>query len=421
MELASASRRAALLAAALLLAACQPTAAESPPRPEYDVDYIVGFAPADGEAAVRIVATPRTGRLIALTLAMPADRYRAIDGDGQVERRGDKVVWLPEPGKPSTLTYRYRVDSPRASGRYDARITRDWAIVRGEDLVPTLTVRTTKGADSSARLRFELPEGWENAESPYVLGGGGRGFVVVNPSRNFDRPVGWMMAGDITTRRDEAGDTRIAVTGPKNEGVRRNDVLAFVNILLPEYRRAFGDLPSKLLVITAGDPMWRGGLSGPRSLFLHADRPLISENGTSTLAHELVHVFTRLRGADGDDWIAEGLAEYYSIELMRRAGLVSDARAEQSLDWMREHGAGVASLTSDASSRERTARAVALFAALDAEIRERTGGDQDLDDVVRELAELREVSRADLRHEVERLTGETSDVLAGAMREGAGG
>ena len=53
-------------------------------------------------------------------------------------------------------------------------------------------------------------------------------------------------------------------------------------------------------VVGAADPMWRGGLSASNSLFLHADRPLISENGTSTLVHELTHVITRVRGADGD-------------------------------------------------------------------------------------------------------------------------
>jgi predicted metalloprotease with PDZ domain len=161
--------------------------------------------------------------------------------------------------------------------------------------------------------------------------------------------------------------------------------------------------------------MWRGGLSGPRSLFLHADRPLISENGTSTLTHELTHVFTRIRGADGDDWIAEGMAEFYSIELLRRAGLLSDARADRAHDWMRSYGRNVESLTSDRSSGRRTARAVQLFRALDREIRSRTRDEHSLDDVVRALMPAREVSREDLREQVEELTGSPSKVLATAL------
>jgi hypothetical protein len=29
-------------------------------------------------------------------------------------------------------------------------------------------------------------------------------------------------------------------------------------------RKIFPDLPPRLLIVSAGDPMWRGGLSGPR-------------------------------------------------------------------------------------------------------------------------------------------------------------
>jgi hypothetical protein len=45
---------------------------------------------------------------------------------------------------------------------------------------------------------------------------------------------------------------------------------------------------------------------GPASLFLHPDRPLISENRTSTLLHELVHIALGVRGDEESDWIVEG-------------------------------------------------------------------------------------------------------------------
>ena len=174
--------------------------------------------------------------------------------------------------------------------------------------------------------------------------------------------------------------------------------------------QAFGPLPPRLLVVQAGDPMWRGGLSGPRSLYLHARRPLVSGNGSSTPAHELVHVVTRLRGADKDDWIAEGLAEYYSIELPRRAGLLSASRAKKALAWMQAHGEGVERLHTDRSDERVTARAVTLFAALDAELR---AGDarHDLDDVVRRLIPQREVSREALRDAARAVLGAPSKTL----------
>jgi predicted metalloprotease with PDZ domain len=401
------SRFHALLAAGLLLFAAAATA-----RTEYGVDYTVQFLPKAGQAQVSIAITPGEGSARELRLSMPADRYTQVSGDGQVERNGDAVTWTPLRDKTSRLRYRYRIDHQRRDGGYDARITDDWVIVRGDDLVPSARVRASKGADSRVRLRFVLPKGWTNVDTPFLRARDGKSFVVVNADRSFDRPVGWIIAGAVGTRREILGQTEISVAGPKGDVIRRNDMLAFFNNLVPEFRRAFGDLPPKLLIVSAGDPMWRGGLSGPRSLFLHADRPLISENGTSTLTHELTHVITRIRGADGDDWIAEGLAEFYSIELLRRADLLSDARADKAQEWMARHGRGIKTLTGDRSHGPRTARAVQLFRELDAEIRARSKGRRSLDDVVRALIPLREVSREDLREQVQTLTGAASAVLA---------
>lgn len=404
--LAIPSRLHALLFAALLLL-CSAAAARS----EYGVDYTVQFLPKSGQAQVTIKLTPGEVGARRLRLTMPEDRYTQVSGDGEVVRKGDVVTWIPPRDKPSKLRYRYLIDHQRRDGGYDARITDDWAIVRGDDLVPAARVSASKGADSRVRLRFVLPKGWTNVDTPFLRSRDGKSFVVVNPERRFDRPIGWIIAGAVGTRREHLGDTEISVAGPKGDVIRRNDMLAFFNNLVPEFERAFGKLPAKLLIVSAGDPMWRGGLSGPRSLFLHADRPLISENGTSTLTHELTHVITRIRGADGDDWIAEGLAEFYSIELLRRAGLLSPARADKAQDWMANHGKDITRLTSNRSHGPRTARAVQLMRELDAEIRARTKDKRSLDDVVKALIPLREVSREDLREQVQELTGAPSKVL----------
>jgi hypothetical protein len=395
----------------LLLIGCAslPRAADAR-RPRYDLDYHVGFLPAEGVATVAIATKPLDGRLTQVRLRMPRSRYSDVSGDGTIERDDKYVVWVP-PREGGTLRYRYRIDHERRGDGYDARITPEWAILRGDDLVPSAAVRTTKGADSRARLRFELPEGWTNADSPFVLAKNGKEFVVVDPQRRFDRPKGWIIAGKVGTRREWIEGTETSVAGPKGSDVRRNDVLAFANLILPEMKRAFGKLPSKLLIVSAGDPMWRGGLTGPRSLLLHADRPLIIENRTSRLVHELSNVVTRLRGTHDDDWIVEGLAEYYSIELPRRAGLLSASRHEKALDWMRDFGKPIHRLGTDHSSGRVTARAVVLLDALDGEIRIRTEGDASLDDVTRALMKRREVSRDALRRIVEDLTANPSEVL----------
>jgi predicted metalloprotease with PDZ domain len=294
-------------------------------------------------------------------------------------------------------------------------MTDDWVIVRGDDLVPSARVRTTKGADSRARLRFELPPGWTNVDTAFKHTRDRSAFVVVNPRRSFDRPVGWIIAGDVGTRRDQIDGMEVSIAGPKGEDVRRNVVLGVIHASGPGMIEAFGDLPSKILIVGAGDPMWRGGLSGPRSLFMHTDRPTISENGSSTLMHELTHVITRIRGARGEDWIAEGLAEFYSIDLLHRAGLLSDARRERALRWMRSHGKSVKKLASRNSHGPRTARAVTVFAALDKEIRERSSGQHSLDDLTQALMGRGRVSLIDVRAVCEELTGQSSEVLTGKL------
>lgn len=401
-------RTAAALLAVLLLSG----AALAGPRTEYDVDYRVVFKPAEGVAEVSMTHTPDSGRATRLSLRFDPQRHSQVRVEGGALTREDgRHVWIPDARRASTLRWRFRIDHERRGGGFDAKMTRDWAVFRGDDLVPAISARTTPGADSSARLYFTLPPGWTNVDTPYVHTRDRSGFVVVNPERRFDRPVGWMIAGAVGTRREFIDGFEVSIAGPMGSDVRRNDALAFINLVAPEMRQAFGRLPSKLLIVSAGDPMWRGGLSGPRSLFLHADRPLISENGTSTLVHELVHVVTRVRGAEGDDWIAEGTAEFYSITLLNRAGLLSDARRDRAFAWMRNHGRNVRTLTGVRSWGPQTARAVTLLRELDGEIRERTRGERSLDDAMQQLIALREVSREDLAAIVEELTGRPSDVL----------
>lgn len=396
-----------LLGAGLLAAA----ACAQAQRGSYDVDYRVGFLPDEGKAKVAITLEPGTGHVSKLVFDMDPARYTDVKGDGVVKREGDRVRWEP-PRDGGTLTYLYAVDKKRSSGAYDARITKDWVIVRGDHLVPAATVTSSKGADSRARLHLDLPTGWTNADTPWLPTKDGKAFVVTNPERSFDRPTGWFVAGDIGTRRDVVEGMEIAVGGPKGDPLPRMEILSMLTATAPEMREAFGTLPKKLLVVGAGDPMWRGGLSGPRSLWMHADRPLISENGSSTLMHEAVHVVTRIRGAKGDDWIAEGIADFYGMELLRRAGLLSQARFDKSIGWMRNHGRNIDTLHAPNSAGPRTARSVALFADLDAEIRAASDGKRNLDAVAQALIEHGgRVSLDDVRAAAEQAIGAPSKTL----------
>ncbi len=113
---------------------------------------------------------------------------------------------------------------------------------------------------------------------------------------------------------------------------------------------------------------------------------MISGNGTSTLIHELVHVAMSARSGPKADWIVEGLAEFYSLEVLHRSGTISTERYETAHRKLAKWGEEAETLDVDRSHGPITARAVARLREIDAEIRERSGGRRSLDDVVRGLA-----------------------------------
>ena len=394
-----------LLTATLLLGLSAPLWAAK----RVDLDYKVRFLPAENQAEVSL--TLEKGEVIRSLDFNLGDKgyYSDFATNGSWQPNGERGIWKPAKGK-STLSYRVRIDHPRDNGKFDARMTSDWALLRGDDLVPGARLDKDDGVELVARLQFELPQGWKSVETgwPRV---GKNSFRIDNPSRQFDRPTGWMLAGKLGSRRAQLGDTDVSVAAPVGEGMRRMDILTLLTFLWPEAQAVFPRDPAKLLIVGAGDPMWRGGLSAPNSIFLHADRPLVSENGTSSLAHELVHVFTRIKDTDRSDWISEGLAEYYAIELMRRAGGMSEDRYQavrkKLVNWSKK----VSSLRTENSTGPVTARAVLLLQELDREIRKNTDNQRSLDDVTRGLMRLDKASTKDLIAISENVMGRASAVL----------
>jgi hypothetical protein len=181
---------------------------------------------------------------------------------------------------------------------------------------------------------------------------------------------------------------------------------------LPELLRLLPDFPDRLTIISAGEPMWRGALSAPDSIYVHADRPLLSENATSTLLHETMHVGLGLTAAPGADWIVEGLAEYYSLEVLRRTGTISEKRYRDAHEALDEWGRKVGNLCRRRSSGSNTARAVTILAKANGEIRKASRGKADMDDVLRVLASHDEkVTVEQFRDIVSGIAGEAVDAL----------
>jgi hypothetical protein len=385
-------------------AGAQPPSAVQVPQ-SFDVEYEVRVLPTEGVARVAIHLRDPANQVGSIAFHIDRERQRDFQGDGAVtpSADGNWVEWRPTDAG-GTLHYVVRINHLRDEKSYEARCAPDWAIFRGDDLVPPVRLRAEKGSASRASLRLRLPKGWQ-AVAPYPRGEEGA-FQIAHANRRFDRPTGWIALGRLGVLRERVAGARVAVAGPIDQRLHRLDLLALLRWTLPSLREITGGLPARLLVVGAGDPMWRGGLSGPNSVFVHASLPLISRDGTSPLLHELMHATLGISPGPGGDWIVEGLAEGYSLELLVRSRTLSKKRYQKVLAQLAARGREAPRLEVERSSGATTARAVTVLRALDREIRDGSGGVHSLDDVVRILFQQNgEVTTQRLRQIAEDLSG----------------
>ncbi len=379
----------------------------------YQLDYEVSFSPEEGLAHVAVTVRQPRNLLRSLSFQYDPARYDGFSGDGVIDDTGNKLTWdLPDVG--GTLKFSAVIDHARGeAGRYDSLVQNNWAVFRGDDLLPPASARALKGSTSQARLRMTGPPGWSFISAYPRSESDPDWFEVDWADRKFDRPVGWMAAGKLGVRWGDRAGIRFAIAGPMGQGIRYSDIKAFLRWNLPTLVTIFPDFPKRILLVSAGDPMWRGGLSGPHSLYIHADRPLISANGTSTLLHELVHLAQGYRAAPGQDWIVEAVAEYYTLEIMRRSDTLSSMDYKRGLEKLEAWAGEEDILEADESSGPRTAKGVAVMQALDDELREVTAGRYSLDNVAGQLSrDGVPVSMEQLRQVATSLAGQPLESLS---------
>jgi hypothetical protein len=377
------------------------------PPPIFEVLFEASIVPTERVARASIQLGPGASNVKWMRLSIDPSRHVEFRGDGKIEVDGDSVLWTP-PRRGGRLHYSFVIDRLRTTSSYDARCTESWALFRGDHLFPPARVSMETGAESRSRMRLRAPEGW-SVVTPYAKRGGV--FVIDHDHRRYKRPTGWIVAGRLGVLRERIAGVNVAVAGPVGQGMRRHDIVAFLRWTLPAVRRAGWELPDRLLIVGAGDPMWRGGLSGPRSVYLHNARPLITGDLTSPVLHEIVHAVTNARAGPGGGWLVEGLAELYSLEFLLRSRTVSKRRYERALERFAERGAPVR-LTAKTVDGAVTARAVTVLRALDVEIRKATEGEAGLDDVVGMLAARREAFTSQLlRDAVAEVLGRDLDVF----------
>lgn len=377
-----------------------------------DLDYHVRLLPQSDQAEVRLsLAQGSAVRSLDFDLG-DGSRYSDFKADGDWQLTPGKAsrgVWRPAAAKAS-LTYRVRISQGRKSGSFDTRMTPTWALMRGDDLVPAARLDQQDGIELVSRLEFELPNGWKSVETAWPRIGKNR-FRIDNVSRLFDRPTGWMLVGHLGSRRTRLGETEVTVASPRGQGMRRMDVLTLLTFVWPQVQAVFPRHPGKLLIVGANDPMWRGSLGARESIYLNTRLPLVSETGSSALMRELVQVLGRVNDEQRSDWVSEGLAEYYAIELLRRAGGISDERYQSLHERWIKDSQKVSTLRGAHVSPAQIARAVLLLQELDREIRLKTRNKRSLDDVMRGAMRLESVDSKGFVALAESVIGEPSTVL----------
>ncbi|MBI6633530.1 hypothetical protein YA0871_12735 [Pseudomonas paralactis] len=374
-----------------------------------DLDYHVKLLPQSEQAEVRVsLAQGSAVRSLDFDLGRSGD-YSDFKADGQWQVTGSRGVWQPSADKAS-LTYRVRLTHARKPGTYDTRVTPNWALLRGEDLVPAARLDQQDGIELVSRLMFELPAGWKSVETAWPRIGKNK-FRIDNVSRLFDRPTGWMLAGNLGSRRLRLGETDVTVASPKGQGMRRMDVLTLLTFVWPQVDAAFPRHPAKLLIVGASDPMRRGAYSLRDSIYLNSRTPLVGENGSSPLLREVVQAVGRFNDHDSSDWISEGLGEYYAIELVRRAGGLTDERYAAIQARLAKESKAVTSLRGEQIGSAGVARAVLVLQDLDREIRVKTHNKRSLDDLAQAVMRVNSINTKEFVQLAESVIGESSVVL----------
>lgn len=400
-----------LLSSLIACSACGAPASESDrneSRNSYSLHYTISPEPEHSAVRVSLKLSQSRGQLRELSFSSASIVVSDLVGDGDLTVDDGRVVWQPARSG-GTLSWRTIVRHERNNNGFDALLDSEWGVFRAEDVIPRARSRTLVGAASTTTMSFQLPRSWSVITE---YSGLSETIVIDNPARRFDQPTGWIALGQLGVRRETIAGTRVIVAAREGQSVRRMDMLALLNWTLPELATLLPDALPRLTVVSAADPMWRGGLSAPASIFIHADRPLISENATSTLVHEVMHVALRFDADYGYDWITEGLAEYYSLELLLRGGAITKRRYKVAIADQLKWANDADGLCGARSSGPTTALAVTVFRDLDEEIRKATAGESGLDDVVTQLLRIDAAVDLDqLRIIAAKITGKPPNAL----------
>ena len=365
-------------------------------RTTYSIQYHVTISDARFTTARVRWELAGINEIARVRIRLDGDRFFDFAGTGSVEERGSEIVWTPA-SPYARLEYRVRLRHRRRDGAgFDAYATSKWFIGRAQDLFPrtnvTFRLDVEHHPSSLAEVRFHLPDGWRSYSAMEEIGPST--YRPPASGRRLDRPKGWLAVGELEVTEREIGRTRVVVAKTPVSDLDSRGLLSLYEKTLPVLSDLLGRKPDKILIVSAADPMWRGGLSGESSIFLHGSRPLRTPDETSPPLHELFHVLAPFRPASDGTWVTEGLAEFYSLELQRRTGSLDSAEWTRALQLFERFGKWHSNLAAGGGLSITNNSAPLVMAAIDRALRTKEGADAGLDAAVRDLRNEERVSTA---------------------------
>jgi len=165
---------------------------------DYRLRFVADLQPADKLAQVELIVAQKKGALREISFAAPAEKFANATGDGDIEHDDGRLTWQV-PRKGGSLKYTVIVENARGDA-FDARVTKDWALLRFNDMLPEVTTKKLKNSTSSLTIELAGPKNWAY-ETPY----GRFDFEprkVKTPQNRFPAPRGWLLGGELGVRRE---------------------------------------------------------------------------------------------------------------------------------------------------------------------------------------------------------------------------
>lgn len=370
-------------------------------------EYVVDLTrAAEGEAEVELHIRGAEGSITTMRFDARDSEYDVSDLAGATETEDDVYeLAIASPEEVVRYTVDVRRPAPGKSDEYASWLDAKGGVLKAEAFALRYEysfycgTRIDEGEkcprDESPRftttMRFALPAGW-TVEGPWAAGESEGEFAL---PAGETLPRGFFAVGPlkVAERTVEGRTYRFAELGGGLEDVSERELFDYLAAATPYYASVYGDAVGDIVfVVAAGDPMFKGGLAGHDSLYVHHDVDL------RTLAHEYAHVWQAFNGkavpGEATIWVNEGDAEYHGTLSLFATGDWSLAKVndffEDAYKARTESGAK-APLTTGVYGHDDVIaykKGVVTMAWLDDAVKQNSDGTKSLSDVLKALNAL---------------------------------